>query len=116
MDSQMNTLPDEEVFTCWKQIAAYMNRGVRTVQRWEASEGLPVRRPNGNFHGYIYASSKDLDRWLASRSKNWKNDTTPAQPRRSENKLPALSEFRSALQQLLVECEVLANQITDTKR
>src|SRR4051812_33630088 len=28
----------------WKEIAAYLKRGVRTVQRWERSHGLPVRR------------------------------------------------------------------------
>jgi hypothetical protein len=26
----------------WKEIAAYLKRGARTVQRWEAEEGLPV--------------------------------------------------------------------------
>ena len=28
----------------WKEIAAYLGRGVRTVQRWEREEGLPVHR------------------------------------------------------------------------
>ena len=27
----------------WKEIATYMDRGVRTVQRWE-NGGLPIRR------------------------------------------------------------------------
>jgi hypothetical protein len=26
----------------WKEIAAYLGRDVRTVQRWEKKEGLPV--------------------------------------------------------------------------
>jgi hypothetical protein len=28
----------------WKEIASYLGRGVRTVQRWECEEGLPVHR------------------------------------------------------------------------
>jgi hypothetical protein len=28
----------------WKEIAAYLGRSVRTVQRWEKDFGLPVRR------------------------------------------------------------------------
>ena len=28
----------------WKEIAAYLGRGIRTVQRWEREEGLPVHR------------------------------------------------------------------------
>ena len=26
----------------WKEIAAYLKRGARTVQRWEREEGLPL--------------------------------------------------------------------------
>ena len=28
----------------WKEIAAHLGRDVRTVQRWERAEGLPVHR------------------------------------------------------------------------
>ncbi len=28
----------------WKEIAAYLRRGARTLQRWEREEGLPVHR------------------------------------------------------------------------
>jgi DNA-binding transcriptional regulator YiaG len=28
----------------WKEIAAYLKRGARTVQRWEREERLPVHR------------------------------------------------------------------------
>ena len=28
----------------WKEIAAYLGRDVRTVQRWERREGLPIHR------------------------------------------------------------------------
>jgi len=28
----------------WREIAAYLRRDVRTVQRWEQTDGLPVQR------------------------------------------------------------------------
>jgi hypothetical protein len=36
-------LPDKKMVS-WKEIAAYLGREVRTVQRWENTEGLPVHR------------------------------------------------------------------------
>jgi len=39
----------------WKEIAAFLNRGVRTVQRWEASEGLPVHRHQHQKLGSVFA-------------------------------------------------------------
>ena len=34
----------EDRLDSWKEIAAYLGRGLRTVQRWEREEGLPVHR------------------------------------------------------------------------
>src|SRR6266550_1743785 len=36
--------PPEERLESWKEIAAYLGKGVRTVVRWEKTEGLPVHR------------------------------------------------------------------------
>lgn len=44
----------------WKGIAAYLRRDLRTVQRWEKSCGLPVRRSPS---GAVYAFTADLDEW-----------------------------------------------------
>lgn len=52
------------VLNSWKEIATYMGRGVRTVQRWESDLGLPVRRPRGKRRSAVVAMSDDLDRWL----------------------------------------------------
>jgi len=54
---------NETIFTCWKEIAAYLGKGVRTVQRWEAKYGLPVRRPNEQSRS-VFASREELDGWL----------------------------------------------------
>lgn len=49
----------------WKEIAAHLGRGVRTVQRWE-SLGLPIRRPKRKDRSAVVAFSEDVDHWLKS--------------------------------------------------
>ncbi len=51
----------------WKEIAAYLNRDVTTVQRWEKREGMPVHRHLHNKRGSVYAFPAELDRWTRSR-------------------------------------------------
>jgi tetratricopeptide (TPR) repeat protein len=48
----------------WKEVAAYLGKDERTVRRWEAERGLPVRRLPGDSRSRIYAETSDLDRWL----------------------------------------------------
>ncbi len=51
----------------WKEIAAYLNRDVTTVQRWEKREGMPVYRHVHDRRGSVYAMSNELDAWLENR-------------------------------------------------
>lgn len=55
------------VLTSWKDIARYMGKGVRTVQRWEQDFGLPVRRPLGSNKKAVLARPRELDAWVAFR-------------------------------------------------
>jgi hypothetical protein len=52
------------VLSSWKEIAHYINRGVRTVQRWEIDYGLPIHRPKAEIKGSVYALKDELDTWL----------------------------------------------------
>jgi Tol biopolymer transport system component len=52
----------------WKEIAAYLRREVRTVQRWEKTDGLPVHRLYHSKRGSVYALTAELDRWRQTRS------------------------------------------------
>jgi adenylate cyclase len=52
----------------WKQIAAYLHREVRTVQRWEQAEQLPAHRQLHVKLSTVYAFKSELDRWMARRS------------------------------------------------
>ena len=51
----------------WKEIAAYLNRDVRTVQRWERREGMPVHRHQHDKRGSVYALTSEVDAWRKSR-------------------------------------------------
>lgn len=50
----------------WKEIANYLGKGVRTVQRYEWELGLPVRRPAGKARGSVVATRAELDAWVAA--------------------------------------------------
>jgi len=52
----------------WKEIATFLNRGVRTVQRWEATEGLPIRRHQHQKLGSVFALKSEVAAWWKSRS------------------------------------------------
>ena len=52
------------VLNSWKEIATYLGRGVRTVQRYERELHLPVRRFHGKPHASVVALPGDLDSWL----------------------------------------------------
>ena len=53
--------------TGWKDVAAYLGRSVRSVQRWERELGLPVHRIRTQAGEVIYARRGELDGWLESR-------------------------------------------------
>jgi hypothetical protein len=47
----------------WKEIASHLKRTVRTVQRWERHEGLPVHRHLHQRANSVYARKSELDEW-----------------------------------------------------
>jgi TolB-like protein/tetratricopeptide (TPR) repeat protein len=59
--------PPGDRLDSWKEVAAYLNRDVTTVQRWEKREGMPVHRHQHDRMGSVYAFSSELDAWVQSR-------------------------------------------------
>jgi hypothetical protein len=57
-----------QILNGWKEISSYINRSVRTVQRWEARLGLPVYRPALKDRSAVVAFSDELDRWISRAS------------------------------------------------
>lgn len=72
------------VLSGWKEIASYLGKGVRTVQRYENHLGLPVRRPSRKMRAAVIATKADLDRWVAAHPSP---DGFPERPRTSSSGL-----------------------------
>jgi Tol biopolymer transport system component len=67
-DTRSSAKPPADQLNSWKDIAAYFNRDVTTVQRWEKREGMPVHRHLHDKIGSIYAFRLELDTWARSRN------------------------------------------------
>ncbi len=98
-----------ERFDSWKEIAAYLKRGARTVQRWEREEGLPVHRLLHGKLGSVYAYRAELDRWWAERSAERAAQEPAAE--RSIAVLPFADMSRERDQAYF--CEGIAEEITN---
>jgi predicted DNA-binding transcriptional regulator AlpA len=53
-----------QILNGWKEIANYLGKGVRTVQRYERELAFPVRRPAGKPRGSVLAVRAEVDGWL----------------------------------------------------
>ena len=58
----------ENILTSWKEIAAYLDRDVRTCVRWEQRYGLPIHRLERDSKAKVFAYKDQIDVWLAERS------------------------------------------------
>ena len=70
---------DDSRLESWKEIAAYLRRDVRTVQRWE-SDGLPIHRHKRRHRSIPYAYKSELDAWWTSRSSVAEPDVSAPDP------------------------------------
>lgn len=58
---------NEVILGSWQEIAQYVGRGTRTLQRWEHSFGMPVHRRRYKGKREIFAFSYEIERWLRSK-------------------------------------------------
>ena len=89
----------------WKEIAGYLGKGVRTVQRWEQDLGLPVRRPKSRSKGVVFALAEDIDEWLRQQETENRNTL------RHE-----LKQLRRVLEEALAENHMLRRELELTAR
>jgi CheY-like chemotaxis protein len=59
---------ERRILNGWKEIAAHLGRGVRTVQRWELLYRMPVHRPAERDRSAVVAFSDELDQWVRQSS------------------------------------------------
>ncbi len=57
-------MKEKEILDSWKEISQYLNRTVRTCQRWEVELGLPIHRLDGSPKASVFAYKHELDKWL----------------------------------------------------
>ncbi len=92
----------------WKEVAAYFGRADRTVKRWEAERGLPIRRLPGSPKSRIYAEIAELEAWRSSQRQSEEQarggaDQTPASPNASpDGSVQAAVARRSVRTRLLI--------------
>jgi hypothetical protein len=55
------------ILSGWKDIAGYVRRGIRTVQRWEREYDLPVRRTRVGPKVTVLAVPAEIDAWVRAR-------------------------------------------------
>ena len=98
----MNIPEDSTVLSSWKDIARYLGKGVRTVQRWERELGLPVRRPVGaSQKSAVLLYHRDVDAWLATRFS--------ARPQNQEATLANTRQARTILKERIRKAMELRN-------
>ena len=98
------------ILNSWKEIAAYLDRGVRTVQRWERELVLPVHRIGKGKRSPVYADVKELKFWLAT------SGAGQHQPNGSKQLGVSHSESKPVenVHRLLLSVRTLAQQIAET--
>ena len=100
----------QQVLTSWKEIASYLGKGVRTVQRWEIELGLPVHRPGPDRH-IVIAFPSELDAWAHPTSEQRRKSTAVSidQLERMRTLVERMMETtrlnRERASQLIKQCE-----------
>jgi hypothetical protein len=92
----------------WKEIANYLDRGVRTVQRWELELAMPVRRPRSHSRSPVLALPEEIDAWLRTKSPRELN--RPAQWAKPHGNGSILSDSMRQSEELRQRCETLRNE------
>src|SRR4051794_25577270 len=60
---QAQPTPSSRPLSSWKEIAVYLGKGVRTVQRWERDSQFPIHRPTPDRHRVV-AYPHEIDAWI----------------------------------------------------
>ncbi|MCU1297887.1 MAG: two-component hybrid sensor and regulator [Acidobacteriaceae bacterium] len=70
MENQSSSHAVDTMLRSWKEIACYLGTCVKTVQRWEQTYNLPVRRLKASKGSVVFSFKKELDQWMHSKTRN----------------------------------------------
>lgn len=85
----------------WKEVANFLGKGVRTVQRYERELGLPVRRPAGKARGSVVAVKAELDGWVKASPYREEFHLRPVESPFTEEIKVGLSELARLREQMI---------------
>lgn len=102
-----------EILSGWKDIANYMGKGVRTVQRYGRELGLPVRRISAKPKASVLVTKAELDVWIHAAFNHQDSHKESFVNQESslvnlENLKSRTSELRAGLEQLKQSINELA--------
>jgi len=61
----------KDILNSWKEISYYLDRNVRTCQRWKIELKLPVHRIDQNSqHSKVFAYKSEIDQWLKEKAES----------------------------------------------
>ena len=60
-------MDEGQVLGSWKEISSFLDRDIRTCQRWERELGLPIHRLDGSSRARVLAYRNELEVWLEKR-------------------------------------------------
>ncbi len=84
-------MPNREILDSWKEIAVYLNRSVRTCQRFEKKLDLPIHRIDDSYRARVFAYKEEIDLWMENTQHSEEN----------------LSLEKSSLKKLLIPISIL---------
>lgn len=102
-----------EILSGWKDIANYMGKGVRTVQRYGRELGLPVRRISAKPKASVLVTREELDVWIHTAFNHQDSHEKPSVnledlKSRASELLATLEQLKQSLNKLATTREELA--------
>jgi hypothetical protein len=105
----------------WKEIANYLGKGVRTVQRYERELDLPVRRPAGKPHAAVIVTKAEVDAWVAAspireqfRLSRMKTDTTSITLDDLKKRMETMGALRDQMAALRIELRASVQNLAES--
>lgn len=90
------------ILSSWKEIAQYLGKGVRTVQRWEDELGLPIHRPVPGSRRIVITTKEELAGWLVQQQ-------TRAQAEKKPVPREEFARMKRLVHETLARAETLRN-------
>jgi len=107
MRAEAQKIDPPQFLSGWKDIANYLGKGVRTVQRYERELGLPVRRPAGKPRGSVVVTRAEIDAWVAA---------SPIREAFYLNRAPrSAADFTSTIKKGILEMTRLRDQMIELR-